>query len=50
MTAPPPPPDPPRRPRRSPHRAYLTHLLRGLTYGTGTAVTGLLAYWIQQRI
>ncbi|WP_158506804.1 hypothetical protein [Streptomyces collinus] len=37
-------------PLAPPPRAYLMHLRRGLAYGTGTAFTGLLAYWIQQRI
>jgi hypothetical protein len=28
----------------------LGHLVRGLAYGTGTAATGVLAYWIQQHL
>lgn len=46
----------PRRPAGRPthrwprHRIYLTHLVRGLAYGTGTAFAGLLAYRVQQRI
>ncbi|MFF0143082.1 hypothetical protein ACFYRN_42535 [Streptomyces sp. NPDC005227] len=39
----------PRRPRRV-LRVILGHLVRGLAYGTGTAATGVLAYWIQQHL
>ncbi|MFD6297750.1 hypothetical protein ACFWFU_23345 [Streptomyces sp. NPDC060235] len=43
------PPPAPRRPRRV-LRMILSHLVRGLAYGTGTAATGVLAYWIQQHL
>ncbi|MFE5197918.1 hypothetical protein ACFQ93_29975 [Streptomyces sp. NPDC056601] len=43
------PPPAPRRRRRA-IRIVLAHLVRGLAYGAGTAVTGLLAYWAQHYL
>ncbi|WP_326708043.1 hypothetical protein OG758_00380 [Streptomyces sp. NBC_01474] len=43
------PPSAPQRRRRA-ARVVLAHLVRGLAYGAGTAVAGLLAYWAQQYL
>ncbi|MDV9192293.1 hypothetical protein R6L23_29500 [Streptomyces sp. SR27] len=48
MTTPAPPPGPRRRQRWS--RTALRHFVRGLSYGTGLSITGLLGYWIQQLL
>ncbi|WP_189491084.1 hypothetical protein [Streptomyces antnestii] len=42
------PPPAPR--RRRALRVILAHLVRGLAYGAGTALTGLLAYWVQTHL
>ncbi|MET9520735.1 hypothetical protein [Streptomyces sp. NPDC002994] len=31
-------------------RTALMHLLRGICYGTGTALAGVLGVWIQSRL
>ncbi|WP_329625952.1 hypothetical protein OG357_38610 (plasmid) [Streptomyces sp. NBC_01255] len=38
------------RPRRRRSRAALRHFVRGLSYGTGLSITGLLGYRIQQLL
>ncbi|MGX1886971.1 hypothetical protein [Streptomyces sp. NPDC055287] len=56
----PPIPDPPA-PRPGPltrfvrwaarrRRTALMHLLRGVCYGTGTALAGVLGVWVQSRL
>ncbi|MET9497410.1 hypothetical protein [Streptomyces sp. NPDC006552] len=44
------PPPSTARQRRRTARVVLAHLVRGLAYGAGTAVMGLLAYWAQQYL
>ncbi|MFB8040256.1 hypothetical protein ACFC8F_03015 [Streptomyces hydrogenans] len=52
MTASTPVPRPSRsKPRRRRHSlAAMRHFVRGLSYGTGLTLAGLLGYWIQQML
>ncbi|MFD3534187.1 hypothetical protein [Streptomyces sp. NPDC058664] len=38
------------RPRRRRGHTAFRHFIRGLSYGTGLTLTGLLGYWIQQML